>query len=134
MKWALLSRSLRWVLVVAAAALLAVTWGGGHAARLAAPGAGPGVCSAGSTCMGTWLCVGFCPGGRACLAEHYTGACSCNKMSVGGIAELPQVARAPARASASSDRPYAALAGGLAAGVLALGAGGWYARRRWLKQ
>jgi V8-like Glu-specific endopeptidase len=43
---------------------------------------------------------------------------------VGGMAELPDVA-------GSSDRPYLALAGGLAAAVVALAAGVWYARRRW---
>jgi len=47
-------------------------------------------------------------------------------MSVGGIAELPDVAGG----SGSSAGTYAALAGGLAAAVLALGAGAWYARRR----
>jgi hypothetical protein len=45
--------------------------------------------------------------------------------SVGGIAELPEV-------SGSSGPNYIALAGGLAAALLALTAGGWYARRRWL--
>jgi len=53
--------------------------------------------------------------------------------AVGGIAELPDLAQARAAQSASSDPPYAPLAGGLAAGVLAVGAGGWYARRRWLR-
>jgi len=43
--------------------------------------------------------------------------------AVGGIAELPAV-------SDSSEPPYAALAGGLAAAVAALMAGAWYARRR----
>ncbi|GAG49450.1 unnamed protein product, partial [marine sediment metagenome] len=28
--------------------------------------------------------------------------------------------------------PYAAIAGAAAAGVIAVGAGAWYARRRWL--
>jgi hypothetical protein len=42
---------------------------------------------------------------------------------VGGIAELPDV-------SDSAGRNYAALAGLAAAALLALGAGGWYARRR----
>jgi len=46
--------------------------------------------------------------------------------SVGGLAELPDVAGD----SGSSAGTYAALAGGLAAAVLALGAGAWYARRR----
>jgi hypothetical protein len=45
---------------------------------------------------------------------------------VGGLAELPDVA-------SDSGWPagaYAALAGGIAAAVLALGGGAWYARRR----
>ena len=46
--------------------------------------------------------------------------------AVGGIAELPDVAGD----SGSSAGTYAALAGGLAAAVLVLGAGAWYARRR----
>ena len=45
--------------------------------------------------------------------------------SVGGLAELPDL-------SGSSGPPYAALAGGLAAAAVALTAGAWYARRRWL--
>ena len=49
--------------------------------------------------------------------------------SVGGIAELPDVAGD----SGSSTGTYAALAGGLAAAVVALSAGAWYARRRWAK-
>jgi hypothetical protein len=44
---------------------------------------------------------------------------------VGGIAELPGV-------SDSAGRNYVALAGLAAAALVALGAGGWYARRRWL--
>ncbi len=44
---------------------------------------------------------------------------------VGGIAEPPDVAES---AGGSSSLPFA----GIAAGVIALGAGGWYARRRWL--
>jgi hypothetical protein len=46
--------------------------------------------------------------------------------SVGGVAELPDVASD----SGSSAGTYAALAGGLAAAVVALSAGAWYARRR----
>ena len=42
---------------------------------------------------------------------------------VGGVAELPEV-------SDSAGRNYVALAGLVAAAVVALGAGGWYARRR----
>jgi hypothetical protein len=49
--------------------------------------------------------------------------------SVGGIAELPDVAGD----SGSSTGTYAALAGGLAAAALALSSGAWYARRRWVR-
>jgi hypothetical protein len=54
---------------------------------------------------------------------------NCGTGSVGGIAELPALAGD----SGSSAGTYAALAGGLAAAVLALGAAGWYARRRLLR-
>jgi len=54
-------------------------------------------------------------------------------LSVGGIAELPDVAQSPASQSGSSAGTYAALAGGLAAAVLTLMAGAWYARRRWVR-
>ena len=58
-------------------------------------------------------------------------------LAVGGIVELrADGAEAPALAasgSGSPEVPYAALAGGIAAVVLALAAGGWYARRRWLR-
>ena len=46
--------------------------------------------------------------------------------AVGGLAELPDMAGG----SGSSTGTYAALAGGLAAAVLALTAAAWYARRR----
>jgi len=59
---------------------------------------------------------------------------------VGGIAEPGDVpgasesdAGAPARGSGWSGGNYAALAGGLAAALLTLSAGAWYARRRWVK-
>jgi hypothetical protein len=45
--------------------------------------------------------------------------------AVGGLAQLPEV-------SDSSGRNYGALAGLAAAALVALGAGGWYVRRRWL--
>jgi hypothetical protein len=59
-------------------------------------------------------------------------------IGVGGIVELraggPDDARsADAGGSGSPELPYAALVGGMAAGVLALAAGGWYARRRWMR-
>jgi len=48
---------------------------------------------------------------------------------VGGAQELPDVAGNAD--SGGSSLPYAAIAG-IAAGLVVLGAGGWYARRRWL--
>jgi len=47
--------------------------------------------------------------------------------SVGGIAELPDVAGD----SGSSAGAYAALASGLAAALVTITAGAWYTRRRW---
>jgi hypothetical protein len=59
---------------------------------------------------------------------------------VGGIAELAGVAstsaenaRTPAEGSGWWADRYAALAGGLSAAVLAVAAGAWYARKRWLR-
>ena len=54
---------------------------------------------------------------------------------VGGVAEAPDAADsglATAQSSGGSSLPYAAIAGAGIAVVLAIGAGGWYARRRWL--
>jgi len=60
--------------------------------------------------------------------------------AVGGVAELPALAgtspgesAVPAEGSGWSAGGYAALAGGLAAAVVAITAGAWYARRRWLR-
>jgi len=54
--------------------------------------------------------------------------------SVGGIAEVVSGGESPLSASdGSPSAPYAVLGGGLAAAVLAMAAGGWYARRRWLR-
>ena len=50
--------------------------------------------------------------------------------AVGGIAELPDVTRAPARSSDSAERSYAILAGGLALAFTAIAAGAWYTRKR----
>ena len=53
--------------------------------------------------------------------------------AVGGIAEFPQLEPATASSGGGSSRPSALALTGLAAGgALLLGAGGWYARRRWL--
>lgn len=55
---------------------------------------------------------------------------------VGGAVELlvdgSESSLRPAEGSGSSAPPYAAMAGGIAAALAALGAGAWYARRRWL--
>ncbi|OFW64319.1 MAG: hypothetical protein A2Y74_06855 [Actinobacteria bacterium RBG_13_63_9] len=48
-------------------------------------------------------------------------------VAVGGIAELLD----PAQTPAPSGPPYGVLIGGLAAAVVALTAGAWYARRQW---
>ena len=56
------------------------------------------------------------------------------EMSIGGIAEAPDADASALEATTSggsSTTTYAAIAG-IAAGVVLLGAGGWYARRRWL--
>jgi len=57
---------------------------------------------------------------------------------VGGIADLPDVAGGAAAASTqpggASSLPYAAIAGASAAVLIVLGAGAWYARRRWLSR
>ena len=61
-----------------------------------------------------------------------SGSASCVGLAVGGIAELPEAARAPLEAGASSG-PGAALlvAAGVLAGVASIGGAAWYARRRW---
>ena len=55
---------------------------------------------------------------------------------VGGTVEFRADGADPsalaASGSGSREVPYAALSGGIAAGALAVAAGGWYARRRWL--
>ena len=56
------------------------------------------------------------------------------KTGIGGIAEAPDADASALEATASggsSGTTYAVIAG-IAAGALMLGAGGWYARRRWL--
>ena len=55
-------------------------------------------------------------------------------LPIGGIAEAPDADASSLEATTSggsSGTTYAAIAG-IAAGVVLLGAGGWYARRRWL--
>jgi hypothetical protein len=60
--------------------------------------------------------------------------------AVGGIAEVPAVAGTsaeeagtPAGGSGWSAGNYAAVAVGLAAAAVAIGGGGWYVRRRWIR-
>jgi hypothetical protein len=107
------------------------------------------VCLSAATTVVDCTFAGSCGTGYACLATTsatnnahvadcdgtgdyatkvccFAGAALPTPEPVGGIAELPEV-------SDSSGPNYAALAGGLAAAaLLALAAGGWYARRRWV--
>jgi hypothetical protein len=117
-------------------------------------------CAQSGYCQGAYLCVrdayGDCNG--QCTCSYDAGACGCQVGQcsaqcatsadcpvgwvctgcvctgsnpgiggVGGIAQLPDAAGD----SGSSPPPYAALAGGAVAAAVAVGAGGWYARRRW---
>jgi len=50
---------------------------------------------------------------------------------IGGVAEYPDMAESRLSAGGSSSLPYSALVG-VAAGVVAVAVGGWYARRRWV--
>jgi hypothetical protein len=60
-----------------------------------------------------------------CQSPELTWTATTASPAVGGVAELPNV-------SDSSAPNYPALAGLAAAALVALTAGGWYARRRWL--
>jgi hypothetical protein len=77
-----------------------------------------------------------CPSGYVCSGPL---GCGCQSI-IGGIAELPPLATGPGGQSNFPDDEsgwspgtYAALSGGVAAVVLALGASAWYARRRWIR-
>jgi len=61
-----------------------------------------------------------------CESPELTWTAMTTSPAVGGIAELPDV-------SDSSAASYLALAGLVAAALVALMAGGWYARGRWLR-
>jgi hypothetical protein len=65
--------------------------------------------------------------GREVPVEEETGPV------VGGLAELPDVAQDATSQSDSWGSRYAVLVAGLAAALLALSGGAWYARRRWLR-
>lgn len=62
--------------------------------------------------------------------------CQPGEMSIGGIAEAPDVEASPLETTGStggsSSPPYAAIAGVAAAAIAIAASGGWYARRRWL--
>ncbi len=83
-----------------------------------------------SECVDLWTAPsgGFDTGVNLVATGHH---------SVGGIAEvIAGGSVSPASASAgsgSSALTYAGLAGAVAAGMLAVAAGGWYGRRRWLR-
>ena len=68
-----------------------------------------------------------CTAGPGCTLQHGLVAVdkACPRL-VGGIAELPQV-------SDPSSLSHSALAGLAAVALLALTAGAWYARRRWVR-
>jgi hypothetical protein len=102
-------------------------WGGSDGPRLGAPGVAPSACSV-EPCLGRTPCAGYCVGSGGegyCKLSPWGCECVSAYDSVGGIAELPNVSR-------SSGPPYAALASGIAATVLALGASAWFATRRLL--
>ena len=67
-----------------------------------------------------------CVDGPGCTIQNASFAVA-DSCAACGIAELPEVADEPG----SSAGMYAALASGLAAAVVALSAGAWYATRRW---
>jgi hypothetical protein len=74
-------------------------------------------------------------------ADYATKVCCAPQApAVGGVAELPNIggassqqAGAPSEGSGWSGGSYAALAGGLAVAAVLVAAGGWYARRRWVR-
>jgi hypothetical protein len=90
-----------------------------------------GSCATGYACLATTSAsdnahVADCDGPNAYATKLccFAGAALPTPVPVGGIAELPEV-------SGSSGPNYVVLAGLAAAVVAALGAGAWYARRRW---
>ena len=74
-----------------------------------------------------------------CKITGSSSGCSFNPTvfdatGVGGTVELLGQSEPPADASESSARDYTApIAAAVVAGALALAAGGWYARRRWIR-
>ncbi|MGD0765163.1 MAG: hypothetical protein ABR978_02515 [Dehalococcoidia bacterium] len=92
----------------------------------------------GGTAGVVWNCTGGAstPGPSptpGATATPVPGSGVVNASSVGGVAEVTQdTADASTAAQDSSSTPYAVIAGAAAAMALAIVAGGWYARRRWL--
>jgi len=76
------------------------------------------------------------PGQRDSNGNGIGDACD-SSAAVGGIAVLPDIAKAQVSGADSSDdwpaRTYGALAGAIAAAVVAVTVGTWYARRRRLR-
>jgi hypothetical protein len=99
-------------------------------------GAGTVDCTYGDTCGAGYACLATISGStNAHVADcngtdDYTTKVCCAVTAggapVGGVAQLPD-------ASGPSGPNYLALAGLAAALLVALSAGGWYARRRWLR-
>jgi hypothetical protein len=95
-------------------------------------------CWLGASCGPTYSCLASVSGTtNAHVADcdgtdDYATKVCCyagQAQAVGGTAELPDVAEG----SDSRTAVYIAVAGAIAAGLLALTAGGWYASRRWLR-
>ena len=69
--------------------------------------------------------------GEACSECEDVGTCS-----VGGIAELPEIAGSEAAMNETASTNYAlwtVIAAGSTAGVITLAGAAWYTKRRWLR-
>jgi hypothetical protein len=80
--------------------------------------------------------VGYYDGTNEDLKILHCGDANCTMEPVGGIAELPEAAAAPLGATDSSGGNagiVTSVAAALTAAAVALCAGAWYARRRWLR-
>jgi hypothetical protein len=115
----------------------ATTVGGSYTTEVClSAGAGETVgCTYDDTCGGDYACLATISGSTNahvadCGIDGYTTKVCCavtgGGAPVGGVAQLPD-------ASGPSGPNYLALAGLAAALLVALSAGGWYARRRWLR-
>ena len=115
---------------------VATTAGGNYTTEVClSAGAGETVgCTYDDTCGGDYACLATISGSTnahvaVCGIAGYTTKVCCavtgGGAPVGGVAQLPD-------ASGSSGPNHLTLAGLAAALLVALSAGGWYARRRWL--